>query len=59
MTEQEFDDAMDSGGLEDEYWDYVTCHGAGEISLHEDAIYEAIESGRYYDGFRESMIDKQ
>lgn len=55
MTEQEFEQALDAGKLNLEYWDYVTKHGAGEIMLHEDAIFDAIETGRYYDGFKESM----
>lgn len=56
MTEQEFEDMMDRGDLDDQYWIYVELHGAGEISLCEDSIFKAVESGRYYEGFKESMV---
>lgn len=56
MTEAEFEVAMENGDLDDQYWEHVTDRGAGEIMLHEDAIFDAIESGKYFDSFHDLMV---
>lgn len=51
MTRKELEEAVDAGEHEELYWDFVVDKGAGEIPLHEDAIYQAIEDGRYFEAF--------
>lgn len=54
MTEKAFEAAMENGELDMEYSEYIesqTPIGNGTMLIN------AIESGRYYDGFRDRMVD--
>ena len=53
MTEQEFEDAMDKYELDDQYSTYISeqqgvCNG--------DHLIRIIESGHYYDDFKDHMV---
>jgi hypothetical protein len=59
MTEAEFEKKMDRYDLDDEYSEYIMDRSAGErIIGNGDDLIHAIESGDYYDGFKEMMVTK-
>ena len=54
MTEEDFDEAMERGDLDLEYSKYIesqTPIGNGTMLIN------AIESGRFYEGFKDRMVD--
>lgn len=53
MTEQEFEQAMDRGDLDEQYCDFIMQRqsiGSG------DAFLELVDRGTYYESFKESMV---
>jgi hypothetical protein len=57
MTEQEFEDAMDSYDLDDAYADYIMEHSAGDrLICNGDTLILAMEDGYLFDSFKESMV---
>jgi hypothetical protein len=56
MTLQEFETAFDNMELEDYYAEYIeanACIGNGHM------LVIAMESGNYYEGFRDKMVDSE
>ena len=55
MTEDQFEQMVDNGYLDSEYSDYImNCTDA--MVGNGDMLISAIESGKYYEGFKEWMI---
>lgn len=55
MTREELEQEIDAGKHDEAYWEFVVDKGAGQIPLHEDAIFSAIEDGRYFDAFADHL----
>ena len=58
MTHDEFEKAMDKSELDYQYSDYIILHTDARIG-NGDMLIEAMESGNYYDGFRDWMCDEK
>jgi hypothetical protein len=56
MTEQQFEAAMRSFRLELEYRDYIMDRASLENG---DGIFRLMNSGDYYEGFKEKMTGNQ
>ena len=56
MTEQQFEAAMRSFRLELEYRDYIMDRASLENG---DGIFRLMDSGDYYEGFKEKMTGNQ
>jgi len=56
MTEQQFEAAMRTFNLELEYRDYIMERANLENG---DGIFRLMNSGDYYEGFKEKMIGNQ
>jgi hypothetical protein len=56
MTEQQFEAAMRTFNLELEYRDYIMDRANLENG---DGIFRLMNSGDYYEGFKEKMIGNQ
>ena len=56
MTEQQFEAAMRSFRLELEYRDYIMDRASLE---NVDGIFKLMNSGDYYEGFKEKMTGNQ
>ena len=55
MTESKFEELMNLNYLDDEYSDYIINHTSARIG-NGDMLIEAIESGVYYEGFKDHML---
>ena len=56
MTEQQFEAAMRTFNLELEYMDYIMDRASLENG---DGIFRLMNSGDYYEGFKEKMTGNQ
>lgn len=54
MTETQFELLMDKNALDDEYAEYISNHTDAIIG-NGDMLIEAMESCKYYEGFKEYM----
>jgi hypothetical protein len=55
MTSAEFDAAMDSSSLDDAFADYLINYSGARIG-NGDMLIEAMESGYYYDEFKDYYL---
>lgn len=53
----EFENAIDSGKHDGEYWDFVASRMDGVC--WEEAIFRAIEDGRFFDDFVDYLMEKE
>jgi hypothetical protein len=51
MRRAQIEQDVTDGKHDSAYWEFVTDKGAGEIPLHEEGIFAAIEDGRYFESF--------
>ena len=51
MNRAQIEEEVQEGKHDSSYWEFVVDVGAGEIAMHEEAIFAAIEGGRYFEAF--------
>jgi hypothetical protein len=59
MRRAQIERDIDDGKYDNEYWEFVVDRGAGQIMLHEEAIYEAIESGDWFEQFVDHLMEQK
>lgn len=58
MDSDQFDSAMERGDLDDKYADYLMFKTDARI-YNGDSLLEAMESGRYYDSFKDHYLGEK
>jgi len=59
MTPEEFEAKMENYELEDAYAEYIMANCGGWYTVcNNDTLIGAMESGIFYEGFMETMVDQ-